>query len=71
MNAVNEPAFLRRAHGQSGSRRPAGECNAIKRRGFGHRELTSVSIFETSLGTSQKPVSGQLPDCLHVAVIAR
>jgi hypothetical protein len=40
------------------SLRALGECNAIKSRGFRHRELTSVSIFEIGFGISRKPVSG-------------
>jgi hypothetical protein len=43
------------------SLRALGECNAIKSRGFGHSELTSVGIFQTGFGTSRKPVSGSLP----------
>jgi len=37
------------------SLRALGECNAIKSRGFGHGELTSVRIFETGFGTSGSP----------------
>jgi hypothetical protein len=38
------------------SRRALGECNAISSRGFGHSELTFVSILETDFGASHKPV---------------
>ena len=49
------------------SRRTPDECNAIKSRGFGHRELTSVANFETGFGTSRKPVYGLLPHCRLLA----
>jgi hypothetical protein len=45
-NAVTELTFLWRAHGQSGFTEDTRRMQCDQKRGFGHRELTSVGIFE-------------------------
>jgi hypothetical protein len=41
------------------SGRVLGECNAIRKRGLVHSELTFVGIMQTGFDTSRKPFSGQ------------
>ena len=49
MNAVAELAFSGGHMDSPVSRSTAGECNAIKSRGFGRSELTFASTLETEV----------------------